>query len=299
MSSISAWTGRPLTVPALGNGRSVAVIVTGGSRASPRLLVRDLLQPKGDKRVEVLELPYPADLLELFVDWQLISEITRGMHGLYHARICPAPGSAMTPSQRTRAADILGEELGLQEPHHRAIVLHDDGVRPNLHVVWQRTNIDTWTLWNDSQNYAKHERASRRMEQEFGHAPVPDQRTADPTPRPKPSAPKFNRDEGRQAKRTGVRITVMKSQVAALRAAAESPQAFKALLEDAGYMLARGESGYILIDQHGSVYSLAGLLKTKLDRVNEFMAPISLDGLPTVDDAKNRHYQLGPRKRAP
>jgi hypothetical protein len=136
------------------------------------------------------------------------------------------------------------------------------------------------------------------MEQEFGHAPVPDQQTkADP--RQKSSAPKFNRDEGRQARRTGVRTTVMKSQIASLRAAAESPQAFKAALEDAGYMLARGDTGYILIDEHGSVYSLAGLLKTKLARVNDFMAPIDLAALPAVDDAKNRHYQLGPRKRAP
>jgi hypothetical protein len=274
------------------------MIVTGASRAAPRPLARDLLQPKGEKRVEVLELPYPADLLELFVDWQLISEVTHGLHGLYHARICPAPGNPMPPAQWTRAADILGEELGLQEPHHRALVLHDDGVRPTLHVVWQRTNIDTWTLWNDAQNYPRHERASRRMEQEFGHAPVPDQRTnADPAPRP--FAPKFNRDEGRQARRTGVPITAMKSQVAALKAAAESPQAFKAALEDAGYMLARGDSGYILIDQHGSVYSLAGLLKTKLARVNEFMAPIDLAALPAVGDAKNRQYQIGRRKGAP
>ena len=58
------------------------------------------------------------------------------------------------------------------------------------------------------------------MEQEFGHPPVQEKRAkADP-------APRFNRDEGRQAKRTGVRITAMKFQVAALKAAAESPQAF-------------------------------------------------------------------------
>lgn len=305
MSCIRAWRGGPLTVPALDSGRSAAVIVTGTSRAAPRLLARDLLQPKGDKRIEVLELPYPADLLELFVDWQLVSEIPRGLHGLYHVRICPAPGNPMTPAQWTRAPDILGEELALPEPHHRAAVLHHDGVRPNLHVVWQRTNIETWTLWNDSQNYPKHERASRRMELEFGHPPVQDKRAkARPTARPDdapsasyPAAPKFNRDEGRQARRTGVRITAMKTQVAALKAAAESPQAFKTALEDVGYILAKGDSGYILIDPYGGVYSLVGQLKMKLARVNEFMAPLDLAALPTADQVKGRQYQLSLRQK--
>jgi len=283
------------------------MIVTGGSREAPHELAANLTEPGGGKRVELLEVPYDASLVELFFDWQLISEGTLGTKGLYHALISPAPGNPMTPVQWIRAADILGEELGLQEPHHRAVVLHDDGERPYLHVVWQRTNIDTWTLWHDVQNYRKHERASRRMEQEFGHPPVQNKRAkAERAPPPPeappsasdPSAPKFNRDESRQAKRTGVGINTMKAQVAALKAAAESPQAFKAALEDAGYMLARGDSGYLLVDEHGSVYSLAGQLKTKLARVNEFMAPLRLEELPTVDDAKNRQYQITRRKDA-
>jgi hypothetical protein len=89
----------------------------------------------------------------------------------------------------------------------------------------------------------------------------------------------------------------MKTQVAALKAAAESPQAFKAALEDAGYMLAGGDSGYILIDQHGGVYSLAGQLKMKLARVNEFMAPLDPAALPTVDQAKARQYQFNLRQK--
>jgi len=43
----------------------------------------------------------------------------------------------MTPEQWERAAGILGEEVGLKN-HPRAIVLHDDGEQPQLHIVWQR-----------------------------------------------------------------------------------------------------------------------------------------------------------------
>ncbi|WP_374142216.1 hypothetical protein [Sphingomonas sp.] len=42
-----------------------------------------------------------------------------------------------------------------------------------MHVVWARTDLDTMTLRSDSQNYHAHERASLRLEQEFGHELVP------------------------------------------------------------------------------------------------------------------------------
>ena len=99
----------------------------------------------------------------------------QGEYGLYHAQISPAPKYAptMTPEQWKRAADILGEELGLQD-QPRALVLHagkDD--RPHLHVVWSRTDIDEMKLRSDSFNYQAHERASHRMELEFGQEFVP------------------------------------------------------------------------------------------------------------------------------
>ena len=273
------------------------MIVTGTCRAAPHHLAHSLRQPNGDKLVHVLELPYPTSLRDLFLEWQCLSEVTHGAKGLYHAQICPAPGNPMTTARWLRSADILGEDLGLQQ-HLRAVVLHEDGERSYLHVVWQRTDIDTWTLWNDGKNYRKHERASRRMEQEFGQAPVPDKRAKDkPVAQPDPPGPAFNRDEGRQARRTDVRITAMKAKVAALKTAAESPEAFRTALENAGYILARGDSGYILVDCFSSVYSLAGQLKQKLARVNEFMAPVSLDSLPTADEAKDRQFQLNPQRK--
>ncbi len=136
------------------------------------------------------------------------------------------------------------------------------------------------------------------MEQEFGLARVPDKRDkAKAVALPDdPPGPVFNRDEGRQARRTNVRITAIKAKVAALKAAAQNPEAFRTALEDAGYLLAKGDSGYILVDRCGAVYSLAGQLKQKLATVNEFMAPISLDALPTVDEAKDRQFQLNPHR---
>lgn len=51
--------------------------------------------------------------------------------------------------------------------------MHEKHGREHIHVVWARTDMDTMTLRSDSQNYQAHERASLRMEQEFGHEHVP------------------------------------------------------------------------------------------------------------------------------
>jgi MobA/VirD2-like, nuclease domain len=259
------------------------MIVTGQSSKVPYQLAGKIMYPKGEIRAQVLELPYATSLEDLFVEWQALSEVTLGTKGLYHAMICPATGAPMAAARWPRSADILGEELGLLEPHQRALVLHDTGERAYLHAVWQRTNIDTWTLWDSGRNYSKHERASRRMEQEFGHPP--------PITKAEPQPP-FNLDEGRQARRTSVRIASMNSAIAALMASAETPRSFKTALEEAGYILARGECGYVVVDRHGGVYSLYGQLRMKPYKLDEYMAPVGLAGLPDVDEAKERQYEI-------
>ena len=105
-------------------------------------------------------------------DWQLISAGTRGALGLYHANISPDARYAMTPEQWQRAVDVLEKELGF-DGQPRAVVVHEKHGRQHIHVVWQRTDIDTMTLVSDSFNYVAHERASMALEREFGHEHVP------------------------------------------------------------------------------------------------------------------------------
>jgi hypothetical protein len=106
------------------------MIAKGKPRAGPAQLASYLLRvhtSEGPQRVEVLELQSGNDTLrEAFLDWHSVGLGTRGEKTLYHAQISPAPGYEMTPEQWKRAADILGEELGLKD-HPRAIVLRDDG----------------------------------------------------------------------------------------------------------------------------------------------------------------------------
>ncbi len=268
------------------------MIVKGASRSSPTQLANYLLRvhanPKNET-VTVLALDYgDGDLLQAFNDWHTAGEATRGEKTLYHAQISPAPAYAatMTKEQWLRAAEILTEELGLTG-HARSVILHDDHERPHIHLVYERTDSETMTMWHDGQNYAKHEKASMRMEQEFGHEFVPGKHAKrDREQQPEFPHQEMNHAEHQQAQRTGLDPEERKQQIIALKESSDNAQAFKAALEEAGYVLARGDRGYLIVDELGDHFTLARQLKEKTAAVNAFMADVPLNTLPDLDEAK-------------
>lgn len=274
------------------------MIVKGATRSGPTQLANYLLRvhanPKNET-VTVLDLDYGDDsLLDAFRDWHAVGLGTRGEKTLYHAQISPAPAYAatMTREQWLRAADILTEELGLTG-HPRSVILHDDGERPHIHLVYQRTDIDTMTMWDDGKNYPKHEKASMRMEEEFGHDFVPGKHAKrDRELQPEFPREAYNHDEHQIAQRTGISPEERKQQIIALKEAADTAQAFKAALEEAGYILARGDRGYLIVDQSGDHFTLARQLKEKTKEVNAFMAEVPLATLPALEDAKDQAKAL-------
>lgn len=282
------------------------MIAKGASRSGARQLAVYLMRVERyatGEPAELLEMQSPwadapngtqertaAKLVETFRDWQTLVEGTKqGRDGLYHAQISPEAHYArtMTPEQWKRAADILGEELGLKD-QPRALVLHSSGEeRPHLHVVWQRTDIDTMKVISDGYNYVAHERASQRMELEFGHEFVPGKHAK----RDREKQPEFPRaeltaDEAQREKRGGVNVADRKAEIMALYKAADSGTALKAALEEAGYLLASGDRGYVVIDKTGGQSVLTRNTGLKKKELEAFMAGVPLESLITVADAK-------------
>lgn len=265
------------------------MIVKGGSRGGPRQLATHLGRTDTNDRVDVLENDSPYDLHATFRDFQVLSEATRGEYGLYHASIDPDARYDMTMAQWLRSVDILEEELGLKgQP--RAVVLHEKKGREHIHVVWQRTDLDTMTMRDDGHNYLAHERASLRMEREFGHEHIPGKHAK----RDRENQPEFPRAgmshaEHQQAERSGVSLAERHAQIAAFKEASDSGTAFKAAVEEAGFVLAQGDKrDFVLIGPEGSTYSLGRVLKMKAADARAFMADVDRAALPTASEAKKQ-----------
>ncbi|MEK7754150.1 MAG: relaxase/mobilization nuclease domain-containing protein [Acidobacteriota bacterium] len=201
----------------------------------------------------------------------------------------------MTPEQWQRAVEVLEKELGL-EGQPRAVVKHLKHGREHIHVVWARTDIDDMVLRSDSQNYQAHERASQKLEIEFGHEPVPGKHAKrDREKQPEYPRAEANHAEWQQSERTGLRPAEMREQITALKKASDNAQAFKAALEEHGYVLARGDRrDFVVIDPAGQVHSLGRQIDgMKAAALREFMKAIDPQTLPTVEEAREA------RKRAP
>lgn len=264
------------------------MIIKGKSRAGPSQLARHLGRTDTNERVAVLQLDSAGTPEQAFRDWQTYTLATRGKLGLYHANIDPDAKYDMTPDQWMRAVDILEEELGLQgQP--RAVVMHEKHGREHIHVVWARADMDAMRLRSDSNNYLAHERASLRMEQEFGHEHVAGKHAK----RDREKQPEFPRsevshDEWQQAERGGLGHRERKAQVTALYEASDTGPAFKAALEDAGYVLARGDKrDFVILDTDAKVHSLGRQLSgVKAADLRAFMADIDPEALPGVKEAR-------------
>ena len=163
-------------------------------------------------------------MIETLRDMQALTELTKqGRDGLYHAEISTAPEYAanMTREQWLQSADFLGEELGLQN-QPRVIVLHGgtDG-RKHMHVVWQRTDVETMKIISDGYNFDAHEKASHRMELEFGHELVPGKHhKRDREKQPEMPRQEYDYAEAQIAERTGMTVAERKAQIAEASAAA-------------------------------------------------------------------------------
>lgn len=276
------------------------MIIKGGSRGGPSQLARHLQRRDTNEHVEILELQSAApNLAEAFRDWQTLTEGTRGTKGLYHANIDPAEDYVMTREQWERAVEVLEKELGF-EGQPRAVVVHEKHGREHVHVVWARTDIDRMILRSDSMNYLAHERASQKLEREFGHEPVPGKHAKrDREKQPEFPRQEINHAEWQQGERTGIDAATRKDQITALRQASDSPQAFKAALEEQGYILAKGDRrDFVLVDETGTIFSLGRQIHhMKAAELRAFMKGLDREALPTAADAAETQKQRRQEKQ--
>jgi Relaxase/Mobilisation nuclease domain len=263
------------------------VIIKGKSRSGPAALAAHLGNAEKNERVTLLETKNTVaqDLRGALIEMDAYAAGTRCEKPLYHAAISPAPPHRLTPEQRTEAVNALEERLGLHG-HARVVVMHEKLGREHIHIVWSRIDLDRMRSVSDSHNYRKHEEVARDLERRFGHGRVQGaHHERDGVERPDRTP---SRAELRQEERTGITGKQVKEQVTAAFRASDGPEAFKAALEERGYVLAKGDRrDFVVVDRAGGIHSLARRLDgMKATELRAFMAPLDRDALPDIAQAK-------------
>ena len=263
------------------------MIIKGKSRAEPGALAKHLGNAEKNERVSVIETrgTVADDLDGALREMSAHAAGTRCERPLYHAAISPGLPHILTPEQREEAISALEDRLGLTG-HARVVVLHEKLGRQHIHVVWSRIDLDHMRTVADSHNYRKHEEVARDLERRFGHERVQGaHHERDGVDRPDRTP---SRAELRQEERTGIKGKQVKAEVSALFRSSDNADAFRAALEDAGYVLAQGDRrDFIIVDRKGGTHSLG----RRIDGINaaglrEFMSPIDKSQLPDSDRAK-------------
>lgn len=216
---------------------------------------------------------------------RLVTMGTRVRHALYHASInidrdeAPELGRA----RWLEAADELEQRLGMSG-HQRAVVRHIKRGREHIHIVWCRVHPVTLRLVRDGQNYRKHEKCSRELEERWRLRPVIGAHTrCDGTPRPVAIA---THGDWQAAERTGIPVKGVAAALQEAWVATTSGRDFAAIIAREGLTLARGRRGIVVVDEAGTPHSLPRRLQLRAVEVQRRLADIDEAALPTVDDIK-------------
>ena len=271
------------------------MVINGGARGGAGDLAAHLQRTDTNERVFVLEMRGVAadDLDGALSDMEAIASGARSKRPLYHANINTGPQELLTAAQKHHAVDRLEADLGFTgQP--RVVVEHEKHGRAHLHVVWLRIDLDTMKAIPDSHNFRKHEQCARDLELEFEHQRVQGAHIGreDGDDRP-PRAATYA--EYMQAARSGRTPQETKAQLRELWQSADTGRAFSAALNEAGWILARGDKrGFVALDAASEVHAVnKAITELSAAGVRGRLADLDVDALPNVDEARARQRARG------
>jgi hypothetical protein len=267
------------------------IIIEGGSRSAGRWWTRHLQNSETNGRVQLVEIAgLSAETVPgMFCEMRALAQGTKCKNYFYQANINPRANEHLTPAQWRAAVETLGRNLGFEgQPYF--VIEHEKEGRTHRHIIWSRIDQETMTAISDSLTARIHEQTSRQLEATFGLEAgksilVPNREFE----RPQRRAAKHERFRGAQI---GVDPHAIAKELKAMREHRDSGQSFRAAIEAAGYVLARGDRrDFVVVDRTGGDYSLARQLGMKAVELRAFMKDVEAASLPSVADAKTLQQQ--------
>lgn len=261
------------------------MILKGSQRAGGADLALHLMNEYDNERVEIAEIrgTVADDLYGALAEYDAIAAGTRCKKHLYSLSINPP--LPLTRQQYRAAIDRIEKGLGL-EGQPRAIVFHVKNGREHCHVAWSRIDSRTLKAVHISHDHMKLRTLARELAREFG-LNLPEGLAKDL--RQERGA---NRDmtlaEKRQAEHSGITPEQRRKEITQAYRAADSATGFRAALTELGYELARGDRrGFVVVDRHGDVHSLARQIEgVRTKELAARLAPLTPAGSPSVEQAR-------------
>lgn len=241
------------------------MILKASQRAGARQLAQHLLNTHDNEIVEVAELRgfVANDLQGALVEAYATSRSTKCKQFMFSLSLNPPQDANVPVADFEAALAKIEQKLGLQD-QPRAVVYHEKENRRHCHCVWSRIHIaDDGHLKAVQMSHFKRKLndIAHKLYIEHGWT-LPDgfknKQSRDPR--------NFTLADWQQAKRNNQDPREIKAILQQCWQQSDSKASFEASLNDAGYVLARGDRrGYVAVDWYGEIYSLSRAtgIKTK------------------------------------
>lgn len=264
------------------------MIPFASQRGNGQDLATHLLNAHDNETVEVMQVKgaIARDLHGAFEEWELQADIlTKCKKYLYSLSINPDPEQgALSRDQYLDYIARVEEKLGLAgQP--RAVVFHEKHGREHCHVVWSRINADQQKAVQISFDKEKLMVLTRQFAHEHGLG-LPGGYSNNERGEQK------SLYELEQERKTGLSKADHQGKVTEAWQQSDSATAFIQALAGEGYMLAKGDRGYLIVDFYGGHYALSRLINDtaiKAKQVRERLADeLPLGCLPDLAEAKKQ-----------
>ena len=270
------------------------MIPKASQRGGGQQLATHLLNSVDNERAEVLDMrgAVARDLHGAFAEWEAAASATNCRKYLYSLSINPDPQQRRL--SREEVADFITRaetRLGLAD-QPRAVVCHIKNGREHFHVAWSRIDTQKMRAVQLSHDRPKLRAAVLEFAREKGlELPARmKQRTHD---RFNARAARSTHAEKQQEERTGISKDERRRDITDAWNRSDTGQTFIRALEERGYFLAQGDRrGYVVIDRHGEIHSLARQIEgVKSKQLEARLIDFPPDKLPTAVKAQERARQ--------
>lgn len=257
------------------------MILQGSQRGAASTLSAHLMNDRDNDHVMVLEVRgfVARDLHGAFAEAYAISKGTKCEQFLFSLSLSPPKDHTGSEQDFIDAINRAEEKLKLSgQP--RAIVLHEKEGRRHAHAVWSRIDAQTMRAVNMPFFKTRLNTLSRELYLDHGWE-MPNGLRRDGGKSPL----NFTLAEWQQARRINLDPREIKQSSLDAWQRSDSAKGFQNALEERGYFLCRGDRrGFVAIDVHGEVFSVARMLGIKTKQINARLG--DPQGLPDIDQTR-------------